>query len=74
MHRRHNRQRLHRDARPIFEFEERIGGGYWVRVTLPNSAPEQLSIFATEGEAVRWIKKESAAWLHSRSRRNEAVN
>jgi hypothetical protein len=63
-----------RDARPIFEIEEQtIGGGYWVRVTLPNGAPEQVSIFATVNEGALWIKNESVAWLHTR-RRDEAAN
>jgi hypothetical protein len=56
-----------RDARPLFEVcEQKIGGGYYVRATLPNSAPEQVRSFDTEGEAARWIKNESKVWLHSR--------
>jgi hypothetical protein len=56
-----------RDARPIFEVcEQRIGGGYYVRVTMPGCEPEQIQTFPTEGEAGRWIRNESAAWLYAR--------
>jgi len=45
----------------------RIGGGYYVTVTLPDGTSEQVETetFATEGEAGRWIKNEAAAWLHA---------
>jgi len=60
-----------RDARPIFEVgEQKIGGGYFVRVTLPDTAPEQIFGFAAEGDAWRWIKNESAAWLYARAQRS----
>jgi len=37
-------------------------------VTMPGSEPLQITeTFATEGEAGRWIKNESAAWLHQRA-------
>jgi len=56
-----------RDARPLFEVcEWKIGGGFYVRATLPNSVPEQIQGFTTEAEAARWIRNESAAWLHAR--------
>ena len=56
-----------RDGRPLLEVcEWKIGGGFYVRATLPNSAPEQVQGFATEDDAARWIKNESAAWLHNR--------
>jgi hypothetical protein len=57
-----------RDAKPIFEIIEwKIGGGYSVKATLLNNAPEQIDGFATEGEAVRWIRNESKVWLHERN-------
>src|SRR5438128_5574788 len=60
-----------RTDRPLFEVcEQKIGGGYYVRATLPNSVPEQIATFPTEGEAARWIKNDSAAWLHGRRRHN----
>jgi IS1 family transposase len=56
-----------RDARPIFEVcKQMIGGGYFVRATLPNEAPVQIFMnFTTEDEAARWIKNESQVWLHA---------
>ena len=54
-------------TRPLFEVcEQKVGGGYYVRATLPNSVPEQIRTFATEGEAARWIKNESVVWVHAR--------
>jgi hypothetical protein len=56
-----------RDARPLFEIMEwKIGGGFYIRATLPNCAPEQIQGFTTEGEAARWIRNEPTAWLHAR--------
>ncbi len=59
-----------RSARPIFEILEwKIGGGYYVKMTMPNSTPENIEGFATEAEAAQWIRNESAAWLHARRNR-----
>ena len=56
-----------RDAKPIFEIcEWKIGGGFYIRATLPDSAPEQIDGFASEAEANRWIRNESKVWLHER--------
>ncbi len=56
-----------RGAKPIFEAEQwAIGGGYYVRATLPGCAVERIEGFATEVEAERWIKNESGVWLHAR--------
>jgi hypothetical protein len=67
-----------RDVEPVFEVcEQKIGGGYYVRATLPNAAPEPIYGFATEAEAARWISNESAAWLHARrqvGRKEEVAN
>jgi hypothetical protein len=46
--------------------EWKIGGGYYVRVTMPNAAPEEVQSFDTETQAARWIRNESSAWLHAR--------
>lgn len=43
-----------------------IGGGFYVKVTLPNVSPENISGFATENEALLWISNESVAWLHAK--------
>jgi hypothetical protein len=56
-----------REAKPIFEIMEwKIGGGFYVKITLPNSIPENVEKFETRNDAVRWVRNESAAWLHSR--------
>src|SRR3984957_3629441 len=56
-----------RAAQPLFEVAQwAIGGGYYVRATLTDGTVDRIDGFATEGEAGRWIKNESAAWLHTR--------
>lgn len=57
-----------RQPKVIFNVEAwRIGEGYYVSVTMPDCEPRRVTdTFATEGEAWRWIRNESAAWLHSR--------
>ena len=64
--------------RPLFEVcENKIGGGYYVRATLPNMIPEQIYGFATETDAARWIRNESAVWLHAHrqlDQKEEAAN
>jgi hypothetical protein len=57
---------------PLFEVEKwAIGDSYYVRATLPDGTVERIEGFATEGEAGRWIRNESAAWLYSHSHRIE---
>jgi hypothetical protein len=50
-----------RQPKVIFNVEPwRIGSGYYVTVTMPDSAPMRVAeTFATEGEAWRWIRNES---------------
>jgi hypothetical protein len=57
-----------RQPKVIFNVEPwRIGTGYYVTVTMPDSEPVRVTeTFATEGEAWRWIRNESGAWLHQR--------
>jgi hypothetical protein len=56
-----------KSLRTVFEILQwKIGGGWYVRATLPNQAPEQIDGFKSEGEAARWIKNQSAAWIHAR--------
>jgi hypothetical protein len=57
-----------RQPKLIFSVEPwRIGSGYYVTIAMPDSAPERITdTFATEGEAWRWIRNESVAWLHGR--------
>jgi hypothetical protein len=48
-----------RKPKVTFEVEEwKIGGGYYVRATLPDGTVDRIEGFATEGEAGRWIKNE----------------
>jgi IS1 family transposase len=55
-----------RVARPKFEIEKwAIGESYYVRVTFLDGATDKIEGFATEGEAGRWIRNESAAWLYN---------
>jgi len=58
-----------RGAKSVFEVEQwRVGGGYYVRATLKDGTVERIEGFATEGKAGRWIKNESAAWLHEKQK------
>jgi IS1 family transposase len=58
-----------RARKPVFEVEKwAIGGGYYVRATLPDGTVERIEGFATEGEAARWIRNDSTAWLHTKLR------
>jgi hypothetical protein len=43
-----------------------IGGGFYVKATLPNSLPENISGFTTENEALLWVRNDSVAWLQAR--------
>jgi hypothetical protein len=53
-----------RAAKAIFEIERwAIGGGYYVRATLTDGTVDRIEGFATEGEALRWIRNESIVWL-----------
>jgi hypothetical protein len=56
-----------RDAKPIFEaLEWKIGGGFYVKATLPDSESENITGFATKNGALKWVRYESAAWLRER--------
>jgi hypothetical protein len=56
-----------RGTKPIFEvLERKIGGGFYVKATLPNTEPENITGFVTKNDAVRRIRNDSAAWLHAR--------
>jgi hypothetical protein len=58
-----------RASKPIFEVEQwAIGGGYYVRATLPDGTVDRIEGFAAEGDAGRWIKNESVVWLANRAR------
>jgi hypothetical protein len=61
--------------KPTFEIEQwKIGGGYYVRATLPDGTVDRIEGFTTEGEAARWIKNESVVWLDNRLQRGRAAN
>ena len=55
-----------RHAKPVFEVMEwKIGGGFYVKVTLSKSAPENISGFKTKNDPIRWVRNESAVWLNT---------
>jgi hypothetical protein len=55
------------DARPVFEIIEwKIGGGFYVKATLPNREPENITGFVTKNDALKWLRYDSAAWLQTR--------
>ena len=57
-----------RVAKPLFEVEQwAIGGGYYVRATLPDGTVDRIEGFATEGEAGRWIRNKSVVWVANRA-------
>jgi hypothetical protein len=66
-------KRKRQAPKAIFDVERwRIGEGCYVIVTMPDSEPRRITeTFKTEGEAWRWIKKESDVWLRERRLRNE---
>jgi hypothetical protein len=54
------------EAKPIFEvIEWKIGGGFYVKATLPNNEPQNIDSFATRNDALRWIRNDSQLWLYS---------
>jgi hypothetical protein len=58
-----------REAKPVFEIMEwKIGGGFYLKATLPNYEPENITGFATRNAALLWIRNDSAAWLLARRR------
>jgi hypothetical protein len=58
-----------RQPKVTFEIDEwRIGGGFYVRATLPDGTTDRIEGFTTESEAGRWIKNESTIWLHQKGR------
>jgi IS1 family transposase len=57
-----------RETEPTFEPEEnRIGGGWFVRVTFPNGDTDTIrNNFATKADAIKWIRCEAVVWLWQR--------
>ncbi len=41
-----------------------IGDGHFVRITMLSGETETIYGFATEADAVKWIRQESHAWLY----------
>lgn len=60
-----------RDPKITFNVEPwRIGEGFYVTITMQDSEPQRITeTFKTEGEAWRWIRNESVAWLHQHPQR-----
>jgi IS1 family transposase len=63
-------KRKRQAPKAVFDVERwRIGDGYYITVTMPDSEPQRITeTFKTEGDAWRWIRNESAAWLHGRTK------
>lgn len=56
-----------REAKPLFEIcEDTISKGAFVRATLPDGTVDRVYGFASDNDAARWIKNESAVWLYER--------
>jgi hypothetical protein len=58
-----------RQPKVTFEVEGwKIGGGFYVRVTFEDGTSQRIEMdtFKTGGDAARWIRNESVAWLHER--------
>jgi hypothetical protein len=61
-------KRKRQAPKAVFDVERwRIGEGYYVTVTMPDSEPQRVTeTFKTEGEAWWWIKNESVVWLNTK--------
>lgn len=52
---------------PSFEVEaNRIGDGYFVRVTFPTGETEPIYGFATKADAIKWVRCEAVVWLYEK--------
>jgi IS1 family transposase len=59
------------DSEPSFEIEaNRIGDGYFVRVTFPTGKTEAIYGFATRADAIKWIRCEAVIWLWEHRKMN----
>jgi hypothetical protein len=54
-----------RQSSPLFEICECARGGYYVRITHPNTEPERVDGFTTITDAARWIAQQASDWLRS---------
>jgi hypothetical protein len=64
-----------RAAKPIFEVEKwAIGDSWYVRVTLPDGTIDRIEGFATEADASRWIRNESAVWLNQQTNKTTTLS
>ena len=53
---------------PSFDVEaNKIGEGYFVRVTFPTGETEALYGYATKADAIRWIRCDAVVWLYERT-------
>ena len=56
-----------RVAEPAFDVgENKIGGGYFVRITFPTGKTETVYGFVTKSDAIKWIRCEAIVWLYGR--------
>ena len=62
-----------REPKVRFEIDEwKIGGGFYVRATLPDGTIDRIEGFVTEGEAATWVKNESVVWLSEKRKTSDA--
>lgn len=63
-----------RTQEPIFEPEQnRIGGDYAVRVTMPTGEYEMIYGFTDRAAAIKWIRCEAVVWLWERREKTKAI-
>jgi hypothetical protein len=63
-----------RDSEPSFEVDEnRIGEGYFVRVTFPDGKTEAVYGFATRADAIKWVRCEAIVWLWEHQTKTAAI-
>jgi len=56
-------------SEPSSEVEaNRIGEGYFVRVTFPDGKTDAIYGFATRADAIKWIRREAIVWLYEQRR------
>lgn len=64
------RYEAERNQEPMFEPEQnRIGGDYAVRVTMPTGEYEMIYGFSDRAAAIKWIRCEAIVWLYERRKR-----
>ena len=59
-----------RVTEPSFEVEaNRIGEGYFVRITFPDGKTDAIYGFGSRADAIKWIRCEAVVWLYEKRKR-----